>query len=171
MIDWNEFKNNLKKYFENYTARDEGDAAKYIADQYELAVLNGEDILWKNSIVTYQKKLLEKTIETAFKLAKKTNNNNMFSNFFSNGIIMYWTGAQLNLIKFPLGTTGIISNNVINPGTPQVLLVKSTNSVNEFIDNLINFFKLHLLTVGGITIAIVPGTPPVPTPFPWQGYS
>ena len=38
-----------------------------------------------------------------------------------------------------------------------------------FVELMITIFKNHLFTLKGITTAIVPGTPPVPTPFLWTG--
>ena len=180
-INWEIFKNNLLTYFnQNVNSQDTGDklnqVASKITDEYELAVKNGGDLNYNNMVISYTKPGLQTNIEQAFRQGFNSSNqevvSQIFGNFFSLGLIQFWTGAQLVLLIPPPGAVTVISNVVTNPGTMiSILSVQNTENDTEFIDNMIDFFKQHLQTLAGLTTALVP-TPggPVPTPVPWIGY-
>ena len=171
-INWDTTKNILVNYFKGYVAQSEDNAATFITNQYEIAVLQGGDNAYKNMVTTYNKPVLENAIKSAMKIARTTNSNSSMAQLISTGLIGYWTGGQLALIIPPPGATVVVSNMVTNPGTPQPLLVTNGDKFETFVDNLITMFKTHMVSLAGITTALVP-TPggPVPTPFPWVGYS
>lgn len=180
MIDWNLFKNNLKSYFNKnkasvFRSLDFLKVATKISDEYERAVKSGGDLIYKNSVGVYNKLALQTAFVTAFKKGMEAADPKKVSAIFgvglSTGLIGFWTGAQLEYTFLPPGTTSIISNNVTFSGVfaPTIKMANSTNE-DEFIDNMIDFFKNHLQTVSGVTMAVVPSTPPVPTPFLFTGY-
>lgn len=181
-INWNLFKNNLSLYFDsNVNNTDTSDklneVASKIADEYEIAVKLGGDATFGNSIITYNKPGLQKNIAQAFRTgmnaSDQTTTSQIFGNFFSLGLIQFWTGSQLGIIIPPPGTVGVVTNITTVPGIIiPVLQIVNTENKTEFIDAMIDFFKQHLQTISGITTALVPTPPgvPVPTPFPWVGY-
>jgi len=176
-IDWTTFKQTTKNYFVSYTAKTEQQAANFIADQYEIAILTGGDLTYNNVVLTYTKPTLSAAIGNAFTQANNpAMNESVVPNFFgttiSQGLIGFWSGATLAPVIPPPGSTAVVTNVVSVPGTPVPRLeVSATENEDEFIDNLIDFFTQHLQSLSGVTTALVT-TPsgPVPTPFPWVGY-
>jgi hypothetical protein len=94
-------------------------------------------------------------------------------------IIMYWTGATMQLFPPPkIPAPGALKNLVTNQGlvtnagswTP--LTVKPNTDSNIFIKAFVSAAKLHLLTVSGqfIVTAIYPPNTPGPGVVPWTGY-
>lgn len=170
-INFNSMKRNLVEYFREYRAKSERDAANFITNEYESAILTGGDMSYKNPILSYNKSILRSSIQNAFEISKTSNNNRVLSQMISQGLIGFWTGAKLILGTPPPGSISIVSNIVTVFGTPQSLIVNNTKSFNEFANSLITIIQLHLKTISGVTTALVPTTAaPVPTPFPWFGY-
>ena len=171
-IDWNSFQKNLKNYFGNYLGKSEDHASSFITTLYVTNILTGNDLSYKNKALQFNKNMLETALKNTFKVAKIGGTTDHFSQMISQGLIGFWTGAELSKLIPPLGSITIITKFVNNPGTPQSLRVFNTRDADIFARNLIIMFKMHLTTISGITTALVP-TPagPVPTPFPWQGYS
>jgi len=175
-IDWKTFKQMTKSYFKSMVARNEQEAADFITTQYISAILTGGDLSYGNIVTpTYNQQALSLAIGNAFIQGATLVNEGLIPTIFgitiSQGLIGFWTGAQLSLLVPPPGSVVVVSNIVSVPGTIiSVLNVSATENENEFVDNLVDFFTQHLQTLQGITTAIVPGTPPIPTPFPWQGY-
>lgn len=177
-IGWTTFKNNVGTYFRSMVAQNEQDAANFVAIQYTTAVLSGGDSIYGNSVIVNpsMKQTLATAIGNAFLQGATTINEgivpSIFGSIISQGLIGYWSGAQLSPLIPPPGSTLVVSNVVSFPGSiiPS-LSVSATENENEFIDNLVNFFIQHLQGISGITTALV-STPsgPVPTPFPWQSY-
>lgn len=175
MINWTIFKQTTKSYFKSMVAQNEQEAANFITDQYEIAVLTGGDLLCGNVVTTYNKPVLSSAIGNAFIQGATLVNEGLAPSIFgttiSQGVIGFWTGAQLALLIPPPGSTAVVTNLVTVPGVAiPILRVSATESEDEFINNLVDFFITHLQSLQGNTIAIVPGTPPVPIPFPWVGY-
>jgi len=181
-INWTIFKQNITRYFddnmrgedkENPTAKD---VSTKIANEYETAVKLGGDLMYKNPVTTYNKPGLQISIQNAFDIGQTTPSTSviptLFGGWFSTGLIQFWTGAQLGMLIPPPGSVSIISNVVLSPGVPvPVMNIKNTENKNEFVDSMIDLFKLHLQSVSGLTTAFLPTVPaPTPTPFPWTGY-
>jgi len=181
-INWEVFKNNLLSYFDsNANSKNTNNilpqVASKIASEYELAVQQGGDLNYNNPVTTYNKPGLELNIRQAFENGQRLQTTGpeqtIFGNFFSLGVIQFWTGAQLAFLIPPPPSISVVSNNVTVPGTAiPILKLGNTENKTEFIDNMIDFFKQHLQTISGITIGLVPqpSGPPIPTPFPWVGY-
>lgn len=179
-INWNIFKNNVRSAFERYKSRTSKNdqltnVAKIIAGEYETAMFGGSE-QYGNAVATYNRIGLEQNIEQAFRTGFniRSGMSAVFGNYFSLGVIQFWTGAQLQTLVPPPGTVGATSNSVLNPGTViPTLQLSNTKNRDQFIVNMINFFQQHLQTVGGTTIGLIPQPtgPPIPTPFPWVGYS
>jgi len=177
-INWDTFKSTTKTFFKSYTAQNEQHAAQFIATQYTAAILQGGDNFAGNVVIvkSTMTDLLASAIEDAFTSGVQLEESvipQVFGTIISTGLIKYWTGAQLSTLKPPPGTTAIVPPNpVLGPGVviPR-LSVGATENEDTFINDLVDFFKQHLNTLQGTTIGLVPGAPPVPTPFPWAGYS
>jgi hypothetical protein len=175
-IDWTVFKNATKSYFRSMVAQNEQEAADFITDQYEIAVLTGGDLSYGNVVTTYNKPVLSSAIGQAFIQGATLVNEGLapsiFGSTISQGLIGFWNGAILAPAIPPPGSTAVVPpNSVTVPGVAiPTLNVSATESEDEFIDNLVDFFTQHLNTLQGITTAIVPTVPPAPAPFPWTGY-
>ena len=169
-IDWTIFKENLKNYLDNYIAKSEDDIAKYISDLYEISILNGNE-QYGNKPMSYNKKLLENALKLAFNLIKLTNDKTKFSSIVSSGLIQFWSGATLSHAVPPPGSVSIISNSVSTPGSTVSMMLNNSTTSDIFIDSFVNLCQIHLASITGMVVALVPqpsGTP-VPTPFPWVG--
>lgn len=181
-INWNLFKNNLTSYFDNNRNSQNlgnkiGEVAEKITSEYETAIIGGGDLNYKNPVVIYNKDGLRTNIEQAFRQGfnvkiKDVEISPIFGNFFSLGVIQFWTGAQLGLLIPPPGSISVVTNVVSIPGVVIPILNLSNSTRNdEFITNIIDFFQKHLQGISGITTALIPAVPvPIPSPFPWQGY-
>lgn len=173
-INFGQFENDIVSYFEGYIAKaeDQSDAARHIANLYVNNILQGTDAPYGNVVVSYNKAALESALINAFNLGLRGNTNTHFSQMISAGLIGFWTGGKLAPAVPPPSSISVVTNIVTVPGTPQDISVRNTTSFREFANRLVTAFKLHLLSVQGITTALVPAPPgaPVPTPFPWVGY-
>lgn len=171
-INFTTFEQQLTNYFSSRAAQSEADTAKTLTTLYAGNILQGSDLLYNNPISSYNKEILQKSLENAFNIARTSGTTSHFPSMISQGLIGFWTGATLANLVPPPGSIAVISNFVNNPGTPQSFQMINATDASIISRNLIIIFKLHLGTVGGITTATVP-TPsgPVPTPFPWQGFA
>lgn len=175
-IDWTTFRQTTKNYFRSMVAQNEQVAADFIAAQYVIAVLTGGDLLYGNVVTTYNPQVLSSAIGNAFIQGATLVNEGLapsvFGTTISQGLIGFWTGAQLALLIPPPGSTAVVTNLVTVPGTAiPILNVSATENEMEFINNLVDFFTQHLQTLQGITTALVPSPAgPVPATFPWVGY-
>lgn len=168
-IDWEITKKNIIKFFKNYKAKNEEDTAKFIVSEYETAILNGTE-QYQNTPLIYNLSILENAFKQAFKVGKNGNIVNHFPQIISDGLIGFWTGATMEMIIPPPGATAVISNIVIYPGSPQMIIVKNINNFDDFATKLVKFFQNHLLTIKGINTGMVNvGSIPTPIPFAWMG--
>ena len=172
-IEWNNFQNTLKNYFANYLAESEEQAATFITDLYATNVLAGGDLSYKNMAIKFNKNLLETALKNSFKIAKNGNTTSHIPQMISQGLIGFWSGAELAKTIPPPGSIAIVTNFVNNPGTPQNLQIFNNQKVELFAKSLMLMFKLHLMTIAGVTTALVPqpSGPPIPVPFSWTGYA
>jgi len=176
-INFGLFTDDIISYFEAFAARDGqkngfGDVSRQITNLYVNNILQGMDAQYGNVVTTYNKGALESALVNAFNLGYTGNTNRHFSQIISIGLIRFWTGSQLALVKPPPSAISVVSNIVTIPGTPQQINVRNTTNIREFAENLVRAFRLHLLSLQGITTGLVPAPPgaPAPIPFPWVGY-
>lgn len=177
-VNWTQFEQRLTDYFESKSAKNEDDAAKFIVDMYDAAIRGGaKDIMFQNIVLQVNKQVFLNAVKSAFKLAKisiaKKNSDRVIRTLFNSGLIGYWTGATLGLTTPPPGTVGIVSNIVTFPGLPPNVSVENTDDPKKLAKELSTKFRVHLLSIKGITTALVPAPPgaPIPTPFPFGGIS
>lgn len=171
-INWNTFKENTKTYFSSYIANDSDKAAEHITLQYDIAIIGGGDLLYKNPIAKKNKELLENMIRLSFKFGYQTQTGIYNSlDMIANGLVGYWAGATLAPFNPPPSSIGIVQNVVINPGIAKGIVTPNTTSFDTWLDMFITMARVHLLSISGITVALISSpTGPIPTPFPWQGY-
>lgn len=175
-IDWNTFKQTLRSYFDGKTSQSENETAKFLATQYTTAILQGGDVIAGNVVIVQQPMTLalESAFNNAFSQAKQTTDIQqspfIFGSAISQGLITFWTGAQLSPLIPPPGSISVVPpNTVVVAGAP-ILRLEVGYDI-DFTNSLVSFFQQHLQTLSGITIALIPATPsPIPTPFPWTGY-
>lgn len=170
-INFGQFTNDLSNFFESYSARNERDTARFITNLYVTNVLQGTDS-FRNVVLKFNKDALEIAFNNAFNIAFEGNTNTHFSQVVSVGLIGFWSGGTLTLVIPPPGSISVVSNIVTNPGIPQTIRTRNTTNFREFANELVQMFRRHMLTLQGITTALVPAPTgaPIPTPFPWIGY-
>lgn len=168
-INWNETERNLENYLNSQAAESISDTANFITNVYLSSILTGTDI-FGNVVVSYNDTILKNSLEVAFNVALNQNKSDHFSQYISNGLIGFWTGAQLSLAVPPPGAVQVITNVVSFPGNQQTINIVNSRQ-NLFAKNLINVFRLHSLSLRGTITALVPSPAgPVPTQFFWTGY-
>lgn len=168
----------LKSKFQSNKDKTESvDIAQQIADWYDQGVKQGQDLSYGNTVLSVNKQgyysaLSPVFVDTGSQGSSNSNQLSLIENAFRTAVTAYWTGGQLGLSVPPPGSISVVSNFVTNPGTFNITPFKSEDSLDGFLNNLVNAHKQHLKTVSGTTIALVPqpSGPPVPTPFPWVGY-
>lgn len=171
-INFRKFTNDLSNFFESYSARDGKDTARFITNLYVTNVLQGTDASFRNVILKFNKSALENSLNSAFNIAFGGNTNAHFSQVVSVGLIGFWSGGTLAFAVPPPGSISVVSNIVINPGSPQRIKVRSTTNFKAFAIALVQMFRRHMASLQGITIALVP-TPTgatIPANFPWLSY-
>ena len=119
----------------------------------------------------FQKTALEVSLKKAFETSKNTATAELAANIFSGGVssglLSAWATTQFSQIPIPIGFSVVATNNVVNPGVPQIILFSNKSTGEDFLNNLIEFFKAHLLSVSGLAIGTaVNGTP---LTLPWTG--
>lgn len=174
-IVWDTWKITVRNYFDSNSAVKDEVTANFLALQYTSAVLQGGDVLAGNVVIVQptMTKALEAAFVTAFSnglgLTDIVQSPLTFGTDISTGLINFWTSAQLAPVLPPPGSTAVVPPNPVTvPGVPIPRLEVGYDI--DFTDSLVDFFTQHLSTLQGITVGLVPGTPPVPTPFPWTGY-
>ena len=75
-INWKLIETQLDIIFTKKRPSNERDAAKSIADAYEIGMLSATTML-QNSLLTYNKAILQSNLESAFLLARATSKLNM----------------------------------------------------------------------------------------------
>jgi hypothetical protein len=158
------------------------DFAKKLTQEYDSLIQRGGETLSKVSVSSGNTELMETLVNLALIKQSFTTDDTMLDDI-GEAIKGYWVGATLNNFPIPpIPAPGSFQNQtldnsfVTNVGTwtPSGFMIKS-NSVLPFINKLIQFIKLHLLTIQGqfLTTSLYPGfpqVPPAPGVLPWQGY-
>ena len=173
---WDTFKNTIKSYFDSNSAVKDELTAKFLATQYTAAVLQGGDSVAGNVVIAQPPMTLalESAFNDAFSKARLITDiqqsSFIFGSAISQGLITFWTGAQLSPLLPPPGSISVVPPNTVAVAGVPILRLEVGHDI-DFTDSLVSFFQQHLQTLSGITIALVPAAPsPIPTPFPWTGY-
>ena len=158
------------------------DFASKLTREYDSLIKRGGETLSKVSVNQGNTDLMEQLVNLALIKQSFTEDDTMLDDI-GEAIKGYWLGATFNNFPIPLvPAPGSFQNQTLdntfltNIGTwqPSGVMIKS-NSVLPFINKLIQFIKLHLLTLQGqfLTTSLYPGfpqVPPAPGVLPWQGY-
>ena len=153
------------------------DTAKFITNKYVENILQGTDAPFGNVAVGFNKDVLEAALFNAFNLGfayrLKKGFPAIFSNIVSGGLIGFWASGTLGFTIPPPGSIQVVSNVVTFPGNLQrINFSLNRTDRREFAKNLVQMFRLHLMSLTGITTSLVPQPTgaPIPIPFPWSGY-
>ena len=168
----------LVSIIELHEAKNEEDFVNKIVDELDKHIkFNAEDYIYGNTIIKTNPELLKKAWTTGFLLLKSNITNSdliirLASMLFTAGINLYWLNSQLSYTILPPGTTSVVANFVVAP-SPILFPIELINTDNpgEIVENIIRSFRFSMQAMTGITIAMVPGTPPIPTLFYWHGLS
>jgi len=170
---WTSFEANMTNYLSSYSASSHEGLATKLVDEYDLAVRQGKDMCYKNSVLGANKDALLSMTKLAFQVGYASPSYdiiNKVGSIISLGVLAYWMGATLSMIP-PPGAVSVISNTCIFPGAPIPIKLKNNESYDYMPKYVSKLFKLHLLTIAGVTLALVPaGSALIPVPFPWIGY-
>jgi hypothetical protein len=151
------------------------EAAAELADWYDQMAKSGGDLLYQNAVLQAQKPLFERTLNQVFNTGINAGQAYyaQVALQYQQAAIQYWTGATLQLQNPPPGATQVVSNVITVPGvvTPGIAF-EPIDNIEDFASKFVDMFKTHFQTIQGVTTALVPSPGgPVPTPFPWTGYS
>ena len=160
-------------------------AAK-LAMEYDMCMRRGGQLINKNPVATGNIPLFTTmmTVAHTTALTKGTPGKHAFLKDVGNAVKGYWTAATLlpfptPLIPAPGSAQNIIANSamVTSPGTwPNVPFEIPTDSCLTFLDMMVLFMQIHLLSLKGMymTTSLYPSAPtPIPGPgvLNWVGYS
>jgi hypothetical protein len=161
---------------ESHTARSEDDFAKFVVDKYdEVVKQSARDINFQNGVLRTNKALFLNATKIALKIAKLDTKGDrapkVIESMMGSGLVAYWTGAQLAPTIPPPSSVTVVSNTVIFPGIPLKITVENTSDPKLLAKRLSSAFRIHLLTIKGVTVALVPqpSGPPIPVPFAFAG--
>jgi hypothetical protein len=149
--------------------------ARQITSWYDSLVKSGQDQLYGNGVVQANPAGLQTALTGAFSSAFGNTTASAYqtiSTAFQTGVITYWTGAILEFAVPPPPSIQVTSNQVTSPGTFNYTLPEESESIDIFIDGLIQSIRAHFRTVSGVTTSLTPQPTgaPVPVPYPWTGY-
>ena len=186
-MSWKLFKVNMLLYqnnplgvvaFPQYAAK--------LAMEYDMCMRRGGQLINKNPVATGNIPLFTTmmTVAHTTALTKGTPGKHAFLKDVGNAVKGYWTAATLlpfptPLIPAPGSAQNIIANSamVTSPGTwPNVPFEIPTDSCLTFLDMMVLFMQIHLLSLKGMymTTSLYPSAPaPIPGPgvLNWVGYS
>lgn len=181
-MSWQIFKTNiLSRVQDPNNLPDIDTVATLYATEYDNAIKRGTDTLNKIPLIKSDVNLMKQMFKIALLNGQNSKVPFDLVGAMGQGVIFYWTGAELAKSPIPIipavGSilnVGISSATCTTPGewTPQSPLPPN-NDPSLLIDLFIATATIHLQTVGGIinTISLYP---PVSTPGPgiikWNGY-
>ena len=177
-MSWKLFKVNMLLYMNNPLAISGFPlyGAK-LALEYDLCMRRGGQLINKNPVQTGNVPLFTQLMNVAHTtaLTKTQPAQHAFLKDVGNAVKGYWTGATLlpfptPIIPAPGSAQNIIANSamVTSPGTwPNVPFEIPTSSCLTFLDMMVLFMQIHLLTIKGMymTTSLYPSAPsPIPGP-------
>lgn len=174
-IDWTTFENNLTSFFEEHRAEDEDDAAQFISDEYEVAIMQGQDADWGTQYLSGQIDLFRQQLALGFNSAKPmtTSNPTLLYQFVNAGILAFWPTVQFALTTTPalLAATvaTLTTNSITAPGTLIPFTVQPNENARELANTLATSLQQHASTVVGQVIGVTSTAPPLPFTAPWTG--
>jgi hypothetical protein len=178
-MPWSSFENAMGNLMKNHSyGKDMDGWAKQFTNNYHMAILSGGDLISGIKVLKANTTGMENVLKGKLKSVQPSTTTTLLD-VIGPAIIMYWTGATMQLFPPPkIPAPGALKNLVTNQGlvtnagswTP--LTVKPNTDSNIFIKAFVSAAKLHLLTVSGqfIVTAIYPPNTPGPGVVPWTGY-
>jgi hypothetical protein len=179
------FKQNMLLYMQNQQGIDSYESfATRLTNEYDSLIRRGAQTVNNVPIQRGNKQLMEELMNLALlKGLQQREGLHDVLNDIGKSMVGYWTGATLSQIPTPLTpATGAVQNIsttsavVTNPGKfPNLGPSIPTSDSEQFLNQLINGMKIHLLSIEGVynTISIYPGapvTPPAPGFLQWRGF-
>jgi len=175
-IQWTQFENEVLQYMDARIAKSEDEFCQFLITAYDKVIkTQAVDVNYGNRVLTTNVPILVNSTKGAFNIAKTDRNGSqaarVIESMIGSGLIAYWTGATLAPIIPPPSSISVVSNSVTTPGQPLQVKVINTSDSKLFVKSLSAGFRKHLMTVQGITVALVPqpSGPPIPVPFPFSG--
>jgi len=179
-INWKLIETQLDIIFTKKRPSNERDAAKSIADAYEIGMLSATTML-QNSLLTYNKAILQSNLESAFLLARATSKLNM--KLVASGFVGFWAGSQFSplpphpptILPMPIPTPCVVvfpgDINSLEVALKASLMAFSGKTTNITIQSMILALRTHTTTINGVYNGLVPSpTGPIPSPpIPWVG--
>lgn len=186
-MSWNLFKVNMLMYMNNprgvvafpqYAAK--------LALEYDMCMRRGGELISKNPVMVGNPALFTQMMTVAHlqALGKGTPSQHAFLKDVGQAVKAYWTGATL--IPFPvtpIPASGAVQNLIINQALvtdsgkwPNVPFEIPTKSSLTFINAMVLFMQIHLLTLKGLyfTTSLYPSAPsPIAAPgvVNWTAYT
>ena len=174
-IDWTTFENNLTSFFGDHRAVDEADAAKFIADEYLIAITAGQDAVWGTQYLNGTIDLFKDTLETGFLAGTgmQAEDPTFLYTHVNNAVLAFWPTVTFALLTTPAllaATVATLTTNLVtSPGTMAPFVVPNSDNANDFAKTLSTALQQHASTVVGQVIGVTSTVPPAPFTAPWTG--
>jgi hypothetical protein len=169
-VNWTSFQQNITNFIDGKFARNEKDLADAITNGYDSSIKFGaKDSLVGNTILTTNATEMKRILANGFRMAKLDftgkHTKTILRSAFASAVISYWTGATLSTAIPNPGAVRTISNYITFPGVPPAIIIENSNNSREFASKLSTLFRVHLLTLQGLTTGVTANAVVVPTPF------
>jgi hypothetical protein len=184
-VNWGILQSQVITHFDNNQAKkSESDTARMLGNAYYNSILSANISLIPGSLpIPSAPTLIINGFETTLRIIKNKTAQPTPADFTAaaSGIIQFWLATQWNPLPPPPGYVGpITGNQTLFPGAPAPLNYNLWNAFNNktpgkvgavIAAKLINALTIHLTTVQGLYIGLIPGpVGPIPgPPFPWLG--
>lgn len=183
--NWGVLQSQVITHFDNnQVKKSESDTARMLGNAYYNSVLSANILAIPGStLLPSAPTLIINGFENTLRLIKNKNAQATPADYTAaaSGIVQFWLSVQWNPLPPPIGYVGpITGNRVTLPGAPAPLNYNLWNAFNNktpgkvgavIATKLLNAFTVHLSSVQGVYIGLIPGpVSPIPgPPFPWVG--
>ena len=186
-MSWKLFKVNMLTYMNNPLGVVQfAQFAAKLALEYDSCMRRGGELIGKNTVLFGNVPLMTQLLIVSHlnALGATQPGQHAFLKDIGEAVKVYWTGATLQPFPVtPIPASGAVQNLLISqalvtsPGKwPNVPFEIPTKSSLSFINTMVLFMQIHLLTIKGmyLTTSLYPSVPsPIPAPgvVNWQAYT
>lgn len=171
MINWYQFEQELINFYNNYN-NSRRQSVKKLITLYDNCIKQQGTDQFGNKVITTNKQALINILDNTFSIAEKITKGsakNLIQTAWKQGIIAYWTNAQLQTNKFAIagGISGI-SNTILSPGVLSINWPNNNTNLKIVAKAIRIALQNHCKSITGTFIIII-STPtgPIPMTVPW----
>jgi len=160
-INWNKLEIDIKNYLEEGRKNTEGKLRNFksVAKQIELFYINeiktNATDIFLNPVVLLnigENIGLHKSLEDAFNVSFKNNNNSILNNAGTSGVLQHWASAQFSPLipVLPVMVKGI-NNVIVFSGNVIPMQLKGNSDKEDFLaKEIVKSLKQHASTIQGL---------------------